>query len=163
MRKSRQMQFRDKTAYVQGLRYRWDPLLSRKPLPRFPHFMPPCWEHSLLISERFVWVKNGRLHIVNIERRSNHWHHQYWICIVCHLNPGLFSGVIECVSASTLLNCGGDWFKITILYIVGQRPKNKGTKYFGQKISKSRIVEGSFESILKVHKLSICDYVSCEI
>ena len=40
-RKSRRMQLRDKTAYVLGLRYRWDPLLSRKPLPRFPHFMPP--------------------------------------------------------------------------------------------------------------------------
>ena len=36
------MQFRDKTAYVWGLRYRWDPSLSRNPVPRFPHFMPPC-------------------------------------------------------------------------------------------------------------------------
>ena len=35
------MQFRDKTAYVWGLRYRWDPSLSRNPVPRFPHFMPP--------------------------------------------------------------------------------------------------------------------------
>ena len=41
-RKSRQMQFRDKTAYVWGLRYRWDPSLSRIPDPRIPHFMPPC-------------------------------------------------------------------------------------------------------------------------
>ena len=31
----------DKTAYVWGLRYRWDPSLSRNPVPRFPHFMPP--------------------------------------------------------------------------------------------------------------------------
>ena len=46
---------------------------------------------------------------------------------------------------------------------MGQRPKIKGTKHFGQKISKSRIVVGSFESVLKVHKLCICDYVSCEI
>ena len=30
-----------KTAYVRGLRYPWDPSLSRKPLPRFPHSMPP--------------------------------------------------------------------------------------------------------------------------
>ena len=36
------MQFRDKTAYVWGLRYRWDPSLSRNPVPRFRHFMPPC-------------------------------------------------------------------------------------------------------------------------
>ena len=36
------MQLRDKTAYAWGLRYRWDPSLSRKPLPRFLHFMPPC-------------------------------------------------------------------------------------------------------------------------
>ena len=33
------LQFHDKTACVWDLRYRWDPLLSRKPLPRFPHFM----------------------------------------------------------------------------------------------------------------------------
>ena len=35
--------FRDKTAYVWGLRYQRDPSLSRNPVPRFPHFMPPCW------------------------------------------------------------------------------------------------------------------------
>ena len=40
------MQFRDKTAYVWGLRYRWDPTLSRKPLSCFPHFMPPWWRDS---------------------------------------------------------------------------------------------------------------------
>ena len=50
-----------------------------------------------------------------------------------------------------------------LLSIVGQRPKIKGAKHFGQRISKSRIVVGSFESVLKVHKLCICDYVSCEI
>ena len=33
-RKSRQMQFRDKIAYVWGLRYRWDPSLSRNLVPR---------------------------------------------------------------------------------------------------------------------------------
>ena len=43
VRKSRQMQFRDKTAYVWGLCYRWDPSLSRNPVPRFLHFMPPCY------------------------------------------------------------------------------------------------------------------------
>ena len=41
-RKSRQMQFHDKTAYVWGLRYRWDPSLSMNPVCRFAHFMPPC-------------------------------------------------------------------------------------------------------------------------
>ena len=41
-RKSRQMQFHDKTAYVWGLRYRWDPSLSMNPVRRFAHFMPPC-------------------------------------------------------------------------------------------------------------------------
>ena len=51
-RKSRQMQFHDKTAYVWGLRYRWDPLLSRNPVPRFPHFMPP-W-HSQYFLCNFV-------------------------------------------------------------------------------------------------------------
>ena len=43
VRKSRQMQFRDKTAYVWGLCYRWDPSLSRIPDPRIPHFMPPWY------------------------------------------------------------------------------------------------------------------------
>ena len=44
--------FHDKTAYVWGLRYRWDPLLSRNLIPRFPHFKPPCdkdqWKDSLI-------------------------------------------------------------------------------------------------------------------
>jgi len=35
------MQFRDKTAYVWGLRYRWDPSLSMNPVRQFAHFMPP--------------------------------------------------------------------------------------------------------------------------
>ena len=39
------MQFHNKTAYVWGLRYRWDPSLSRNPVPRFPHFMPPWSAH----------------------------------------------------------------------------------------------------------------------
>ena len=42
-RKLRQMQFHDKTAYVLGLRYRWDPLLSMNPARRFAHFMPPWY------------------------------------------------------------------------------------------------------------------------
>ena len=41
-RKSRQMHFRDKTAYVWGIRYRWDPSLSMSPVRQFAHFMPPC-------------------------------------------------------------------------------------------------------------------------
>ena len=41
MRKSQQIQFQDKTAYVWGLRYRWDPSLSMNPVRRFAHFMPP--------------------------------------------------------------------------------------------------------------------------
>ena len=35
------MQFHDKTAYVWGLRYRWDPSLSMNPVRQFAHFMPP--------------------------------------------------------------------------------------------------------------------------
>ena len=50
-RKSRQMQFRDKTAYVWGLRYRWDPSLSRNPVPWFPHFMSPCREEEIIINK----------------------------------------------------------------------------------------------------------------
>ena len=41
------MQLCDKTAYVRGLHYRCVPSLSRKPLPRFPHFMPPCIRPNL--------------------------------------------------------------------------------------------------------------------
>ena len=48
-RKSQQMQFRDKTAYVWDLRYRWDPLLSMKPLRRFAHFLPPWSALSTLV------------------------------------------------------------------------------------------------------------------
>ena len=43
------MRFRDKTAYVWGLRYRWDPSLSRNLIPRFPHFVPPCWTRKLFL------------------------------------------------------------------------------------------------------------------
>ena len=39
--KSRQMQFSDKTAYVWGLHYWWDPWLSTSPTRRLAHFMPP--------------------------------------------------------------------------------------------------------------------------
>ena len=54
-RQLRQMQFHDKTAYVWGLRYRWDPSLSRNPVPRFPHFMPP-WLNSTSPSIRVVML-----------------------------------------------------------------------------------------------------------
>ena len=49
------MQFRDKTAYVWGLRYRWDPSLSRNPVPRFPHFMPP-WPKPGSVSDHHVYI-----------------------------------------------------------------------------------------------------------
>ena len=42
--KSWQMQFRNKTVYVWGLCYRWDPSLSRDLIPRSLHFVPPCSE-----------------------------------------------------------------------------------------------------------------------
>ena len=62
-RKSRQMQFRDKTAYVWGLRYRWDPSLSRIPDPRIPHFMPP-WSHVISVIILFLqdtaWVSTNK-------------------------------------------------------------------------------------------------------
>ena len=45
-RKSQQMQFRDKTAYVWGLRYGWDPSLSMSPARRLAHFMPPCFSQQ---------------------------------------------------------------------------------------------------------------------
>ena len=70
VRKSRQMQFRDKTAYVWGLCYRWDPSLSMNPVRQFAHFMPPCiWtrlkyqkQHvlcissALTVSDFLLWI-----------------------------------------------------------------------------------------------------------
>ena len=60
------MQFRDKTAYVWGLRYRWDPLLSRNPVPRFPHFMPP-WV-IVIIMMMIIEMKHrgGRVKLAHI-------------------------------------------------------------------------------------------------
>ena len=57
-RKSRQMQFPDKTAYVWGLRYRWDPSLSRNPVPRFPHFMPPWIAVLISLKMQFMLRAN---------------------------------------------------------------------------------------------------------
>ena len=67
-RKSRQMQFHDKTAYVWGLRYRWDPSLSMNPVRRFAHFMPPwlCskYFHSphdvVLIASKWIEYENEK-------------------------------------------------------------------------------------------------------
>ena len=48
------MQFRDKTAYVWGLRYRWDLSLSRNLITRFPHFWSP-WLY-VCISKRYILI-----------------------------------------------------------------------------------------------------------
>ena len=50
------MQLHDKTAYVWCLRYRWDPSLSRNPVPWFPHFMPPC----MTAEQTFAWLSRYR-------------------------------------------------------------------------------------------------------
>ena len=60
------MQFCDKTAYVWGLRYRWDPLLSRNLIPWFPHFKPPCWVwqcqmEKFVASKRFCAQGSGNI------------------------------------------------------------------------------------------------------
>ena len=52
------MQFHDKTAYVWGLRYRWDPSLSMNPVRRFAHFIPPC--SMLIILDFFIWWSSLR-------------------------------------------------------------------------------------------------------
>ena len=60
-RKSRQMQFHDKKAYVWGLRYRWDPSLSRKPVPALYatllNAIPICWESMNLFWEETEAVR----------------------------------------------------------------------------------------------------------
>ena len=58
VRKSRQMQFHDKTAYDCGLRYRWDPSLSMNPVRQFAHFMPP-WLGMWLKLNRLWWQRNS--------------------------------------------------------------------------------------------------------
>ena len=67
-RKSRQMQFHDKTAYVWGLCYRWDPSLSMIPVRRFAHFMPPClmlmifFALGIFQNKQFNWNENLQGH-----------------------------------------------------------------------------------------------------
>ena len=59
--------FRDKPAYVWGHRYRWDPLLSRNLIPRFPHFKPPCLTIKDILAND-TEVQHFRM---NIRRRSS--------------------------------------------------------------------------------------------
>ena len=66
------MRFRNKIAYVWGLRYRWNPSLSRNLNPRFPHFVPPCM--------RVEWnttssCKNYSTNVLSIDRVS--WPKKY--------------------------------------------------------------------------------------
>ena len=58
-RKSRQMLFHDKTAYVRGLRYRWDPSVSMNQVRQFAHFMPPCFR-ILLLPRKVFTVTNKK-------------------------------------------------------------------------------------------------------
>ena len=59
VRKSRQMQFRDKTAYVWGLCYRWVPSLSMIPARRIAHFMPPWLRLSPLWAPKTLPSQQG--------------------------------------------------------------------------------------------------------
>ena len=68
VRKSRQMQFHDKTAYVWGLRYRWDPSLSMNPVRRFAHFMPPWFQMEWKF--HFILQNIGRTLEKNAEERA---------------------------------------------------------------------------------------------
>ena len=76
-RKSRQKQFRDKTAYVWGLRYRWDPSLSMNPVRWFAHFMPPCFalfSRFFLFRKSSFWkVTNGEVKNVNFKKLFQKW------------------------------------------------------------------------------------------
>ena len=69
------MQFRDKTAYVWGLSYRWDPSLSRNPVPWFPHFMPPCPSPNFLakdLSAFAQFLSPCHQHQHQIQRQNRH-------------------------------------------------------------------------------------------
>ena len=53
------MQFRDKTAYVWGLCYRWVPSLSMIPARRIAHFMPPWLRLSPLWAPKTLPSQQG--------------------------------------------------------------------------------------------------------
>ena len=56
VRKSRQMQFHDKTAYVWGLRYRWNPSLSMKSFAiEEPGSPVPALYATLVCTVLFLW------------------------------------------------------------------------------------------------------------
>ena len=116
------MQFRDKTAYVWGLRYRWDPSLSRIPDPRIPHFMPPCFLlllflFLLLILVLFRLVKSNRRNEVPAKvlwKKGNERKGRTLNLGECHLLSSVsalvssswsFAMCWTSVSCSTTINC----------------------------------------------------------
>ena len=101
VRNSRQMQLCDKTAYVLGLRYRWDHLLSMNPARRLAHFMPP-WSPSNQFFSGITATKPAvppvPIHLISHG-------------LVPHssmIHPGLFSSEEKNKSHSVLL-LGGLW------------------------------------------------------
>ena len=78
-RKSRQIHFRDKTAYVWGIRYRSDPSLSMNPVRRFTHFMPP-WFHEFMIwlsSVGITWIDAPESQYASLNQDYKVWQRKY--------------------------------------------------------------------------------------
>ena len=92
------MQFRDKTAYVWGLRYRWDPSLSRNPVPALYATLLSCesdW-NNLNCSKKYV----GKLHTSQLKVNMKIYTESVTsVCIKFKVNAKLFaSGISQCVA-----------------------------------------------------------------
>ena len=70
-----------------SLRYRWDPSLMRKPLPCFPHFMPPChwlsfiiidWLSLSIIDEYWSSLIIIDYHWLSLIIIDYHWWYKTW-------------------------------------------------------------------------------------
>ena len=83
-----------KQAYVWGLRYQWDPSLSRKLLPRFPHFMPLCLWIKIFAKFATTWYLWCHFIYCGLCRRPGRSSPPlYWQTIIYH-RPTLVSAKV---------------------------------------------------------------------
>ena len=66
-----QMQFRDKTAYVWGVCYWWDPSLSMSPAHRNAHFMPPWIQVKYEYKNRWSPLQRLNAHVLIEQPRGS--------------------------------------------------------------------------------------------
>ena len=90
------MQFHDKTAYVWGLRYRWDPSLSMNPVRRFAHFMPPWIYDKEIIALKHQKGRITEIEIVLVFPNICQWMH--FTCQRLFTTPITFHSLMEKVA-----------------------------------------------------------------